>query len=100
MKKETQGDIAYQELRRRILIAQLEPNVRLKEDEWAKKLNVSRMAVRESLTRLLGEGLVESGEKGGYFVAEMTIEDIKNIRELREILELAAIRLAIQFINF
>lgn len=99
MKRETQGDTAYQELRRRILIGQLEPSARLKEDEWAKKLNVSRMAIRESLTRLLGEGLVESGERGGYFVAEMSIEDIKNLRELREIMELAAIRLLIDRIS-
>lgn len=95
MKKETQSEAAYQEIRRRILIGQQEPNARLKEDEWAKKLSVSRMAIRESLTRLLGEGLVESGEKGGYFIAEMSVEDIKNIRELREILESAALKLAI-----
>ncbi len=46
------------------------------------------MAVREALTRLLGENLVVFGEKGGYFVKSMTPNDIKEIRELRELLEL------------
>jgi DNA-binding GntR family transcriptional regulator len=53
------------------------------------------MAVREALTRLLGEGLVELGERGGYYVTEMTPEDVRQIRELREVLELAALRLAV-----
>jgi DNA-binding GntR family transcriptional regulator len=84
----------YQEIRRKILTGQLQANVRLKEDAWAKKLEVSRVAVRESLTRLLGERLVYVGEKGGYFVAAMTAADVRQIRELREILELGALRLA------
>jgi len=99
MKKDTQADLVYQELRRRILIGQIEPNSRLTEDLWAKKLTVSRMAVREALTRLYGEGLVQSGEKGGYYLAEMKCEDVVHIRELREILELAAVKLAIDRIT-
>jgi DNA-binding GntR family transcriptional regulator len=34
------------------------------------------------------------GEKGGYFVKSMTAEDVHQIRELREILELGALKLA------
>jgi DNA-binding GntR family transcriptional regulator len=84
----------YLELRRKILTAQLPANTRLKEDVWATKLNVSRMAVREALNRLLGERLVIFGKKGGYFVTPMTESSIRQIRELREILELGALRLA------
>lgn len=94
MKADSQATIVYQEIRRKVLTSQLQPKVRLKEDEWATKLNVGRMAVREALTRLLGEGLVEMGEKGGYYVSEMNREDIHQIREVREVLELAAVRLA------
>lgn len=90
----TQAETAYHELRRRILILELKPNERLKEEAWAERLNVSRAAIRESLTRLLGAGLVYSGERGGYFVTEMTAQDVQEIRELREILETAAFRLA------
>jgi DNA-binding GntR family transcriptional regulator len=73
---------------------QLAPNTRLKEDEWALKVQVSRMAIREAINRLLGEGLLKVGEKGGYFVKPMTPEDVMQIRELREVLEIGAIRLA------
>lgn len=94
MKSDSLALKAYTEIRRKILSAQISPKTRLKEDYWAKKLSVSRMAIRESLTRLLGEQLVTLGAKGGYFVNSLTSEDISQIRELREILELGALRLA------
>ena len=84
---------AYNDIRKKIVSQQLAPNTRLKEDEWALKVQVSRMAIREALNRLLGEGLLKVGEKGGYFVKPMKVDDVKQIRELREILEIGAIRL-------
>lgn len=57
------------------------------------------MAVRESLTRLLGEGLVTLGEKGGYFVTSFTQAGLYQLRELREILEVGALRLALDKVS-
>jgi DNA-binding GntR family transcriptional regulator len=94
MKIESLAHKAYTELRKKILSAQIPPDTRLKEDYWAKKLSVSRMAVRETLTRLLGEQLVSLGPKGGYFVNSFNQQDMAQIRELREILEIGALRLA------
>jgi DNA-binding GntR family transcriptional regulator len=90
----SQSDQAYDEIRRRILILEIRPEQRLKEEEWASKLNVGRLAVREALTRLYGESFVTRGEKGGFFAAAMTPEDVHEIRGLREILEVGALRLA------
>lgn len=94
MAEETQAEMAYRELSHRILIQEIAPNERIKEEFWAGRLNVSRAAIRESLTRLLGEGLVRPGEKGGFFASELTNEEIRQIREVREILETAAFELA------
>lgn len=94
MKTDSLSTKVYLDIRKKILSSQLPPGTRLKEDVWAKKLEVSRMAVREALNRLHGEKMVISGAKGGYFVTEMTAEDVHEIRELREILELGALRLA------
>lgn len=94
MKNESLALKAYTEIRQKILSSQIAPKTRLKEEFWAKKLSVSRMAIRETLTRLLGEQLVTLGPKGGYFVSSLTPADIAEIRELREILELGALRLA------
>lgn len=99
MKSDSLALKAYTEIRRKILSAQISPKTRLKEDFWAKKLSVSRMAVRETLTRLLGEQLVTIGPKGGYFVSSLGPGDIEQIRELREVLELGALRLAVNKIT-
>ncbi|RPE09285.1 GntR family transcriptional regulator [Chitinophaga lutea] len=96
MKTDSLANKVYIDLRRKILSNQLVPGMRLKEDVWAKKTDVSRMAVREALNRLLGENLVVFGEKGGYFVKSMTPDDIREIRQLRELLELGALRMAFQ----
>ena len=91
---QTQAQQAYDEIRRRILILEIRPEERLKEEEWGRKLNIGRLAVREALTRLHGEALVTRGAKGGFFVATMTAKDVHEIREIREVLEVAAVRLA------
>ena len=94
MAEKTQKKLAYQELQRRILILDVMPNERLREEDWAAKLQVSRAAIREALTQLLGEGLVRAGERGGYFVTRMSETDLHQIRELREVFETAAFSLA------
>lgn len=99
MKEDSLSNRAYTELRKKILSNQLTSGTRLKEDEWSKKLDVNRMAIREALTRLLGEQLIVQGEKGGFFVKTLTLEDSHKIRELREILEVGALRLLIQKIT-
>lgn len=96
MKNDSLSFKVYSELRRKILSNHLVSGIRLKEDYWATHLNVNRMAVREALNRLLGENLVVFGKKGGYFVKSLTPEDVKEIREVREIIELGALRLIFQ----
>jgi len=93
MKTDSQAGKAYSELRKKILTNQLRPGVRLKEDSWSKNTGVSRMAVREALTRLLGEGLVVQGEKAGYYIKPMTKADVVELRELREVLEIGALKM-------
>lgn len=93
MKEDSFANKAYLEIRRKILSSQILPNTRLKEDAWAQKIEVGRMAVREAMTRLLGEGLLTQGEKGGYYVAGLTKADIEETRELRQILETGALEL-------
>jgi DNA-binding GntR family transcriptional regulator len=94
MAERTQADSAYHELSQRILILEIPPDERIVEEFWADKLGVNRSAIREALTRLLGEGLVRRGERGGFFVSEMTDAEIHEIREVREIFETAAFTLA------
>ena len=42
------------------------------------------------------ENLVAQGEKGGFYVKALTKDEVQEIRELREVLELGAIRLSLK----
>src|SRR5688572_29979126 len=94
MAERTLAESAYNELSHRILASEIPPGERIVEEFWADKLHANRSAVREALTRLLGEGLVRQGERGGFFVSEMSDGEIHEVREVREILETAAFQLA------
>ena len=96
MKPNSLSHTVYLEIRKKILSHQIPSGTRLIEGDWAKKLKVSRTAVREALTRLLGEHLVVMGERGGYYIKSITADNVREIREIREILEVGALRLAIE----
>jgi len=93
MKEDSLAYKVYLEVRKKILSSQLPGGSRLVENFWADKMSVSRVAVREAFMRLAGESLVEFGGKGGCFVKSMTIDDVKEIRELREVLEIGALKI-------
>lgn len=82
---------AYERLRRILILQQVPEGVRLRESEWTKRLNVNRSALREAFARLEAEGLVEAGEKTGYFVPVLVMEDIAQVIVVRIALEGAAI---------
>jgi DNA-binding GntR family transcriptional regulator len=84
-------DLAYEQLRRILILQQVPAGVRLRESEWTKRLNVNRSALREAFARLEAEGLIEVGDKTGYFVPVLTMEDISQVIVVRIALEGAAI---------
>lgn len=72
------------------------PGMRLNLDSIAATLGVSRMPVRASLRQLEGEGLVTIHPYRGATVSVLTEEQIAEIYEIRQILELYLLELAMQ----
>ncbi len=70
-----------------ILDGRLAPGARLGEAELAGHLGVSRTPVREALSRLGAEGLVEHVPNRGARVATWTVAEIESVFELRSALE-------------
>jgi len=62
----------------------------------AKEYATSPTPVRDALGRLRQEGLVTRGPGRGYRVAPLTLADVRELAELRYILESGVVRLAIQ----
>ncbi|WFU39500.1 GntR family transcriptional regulator [Bradyrhizobium sp. CB82] len=67
---------------------------RLREEEVAQRLNVSRTPVREALGRLAARGFVQPAAGRGVIVRDLDISEVLELYTMREILEGAAARLA------
>lgn len=83
------------QLREEILSAQLPAGSRLLETELAERFGVSRGPIRDALTELAREGLVEDLPRRGTFVAALTETDLEEVYWLRRAIEEAAVRLAV-----
>jgi DNA-binding GntR family transcriptional regulator len=84
----------YGVLRERILAGELEGGTRLHQENISEELGVSRTPVREALTRLAAEGLVELLPNRGARVAAVTLADMQAAYQARLGLEPFAARLA------
>jgi DNA-binding GntR family transcriptional regulator len=81
-------------LRALILTGEYGPDERLIEEQLAERLGVSRTPVRQALTMLEAEGLVEIAPNRGAAVCSFSIEDVWDIYDLRAVLEGHAARRA------
>ncbi|MEU8896163.1 GntR family transcriptional regulator [Nocardia sp. NPDC048505] len=87
-------DHAYRVLKRRIVEVELRPGARLVERDLAAELAVSRIPLREALRMLAAEGLVLLVPHKGALVASFSPADVRDLFDIREVLESLAARLA------
>lgn len=85
------ADRTYQIVRDEILTNRLPPGSRLVIVELAQRLGVSRTPVKDALSRLAAEGLVEDVPRKGYYVTRLDAQDIVDLIDARLIVELAAV---------
>lgn len=78
-------------LREMILRRELEHGERLVEETLATRFDVSRGPIRDAFRQLEGEGLLQTRRRGIYVVG-LTTDDIVDLYDLREALELLAVR--------
>ncbi len=81
-------------LRQLILEGEYGPGERLIEEQLAERLGISRTPVRQALTMLEAEGLVEITPNKGAVVCSFGIEEVRDVYDLRAVLEGHAARRA------
>lgn len=79
-------------LRSRIMLLEFDEGEHLKETNLAKEFNISRGPVREAIIKLEQEGLVSTSSNGRTLVSKFDIVYIKNLYEVRILLEKYAIQ--------
>ncbi|HHY33544.1 MAG TPA: GntR family transcriptional regulator [Firmicutes bacterium] len=83
-------------LREDIVSLRLPPGTRLAVDSLAERFGVSRTPVRDALNALVEEGLVMLAPRVGYYVVELSVQDVEEIADIREMIELYALRRAMK----
>jgi DNA-binding GntR family transcriptional regulator len=94
MRDMTATDGAYEHLKRLILTGGLAPGEELREGALTESSGFGRTPVREALRRLVQEGFVEVRPRQGYRVAVVTLASVRDLFEMRLLLEPAAAELA------
>lgn len=88
LKKATLAEQAYEAVKEMILTGELQPGQELPEEKLAAELGISRTPLREALKRLAVDALIDIRKTRPAIVAEFTHEDVKEIMEIRRILEI------------
>jgi DNA-binding GntR family transcriptional regulator len=94
-KKSTRVDLACQALRQAIIEQALPPGTKLPEDELGIRFGMSRTLVREVLAQLQSEGLVDAPPRRTATTAKPTLDQAREIFEIRRMLEREVVRLVI-----
>jgi DNA-binding GntR family transcriptional regulator len=85
------ADLVVRTLRDRVLDGELAPGARIGQEEIARELSVSRIPVRDALSRLAHEGLVTVVPRSGATVTRFDHAELVEIYRIREVLEPLAV---------
>ncbi|MBV9169322.1 MAG: GntR family transcriptional regulator [Chloroflexi bacterium] len=88
------ADRAYAAIKAAVIRCELEPGLAVTEAQLATQFRVGRAAVRAALKRLCQERLVEVALRQRYRIAPITIRHVKELFEVRALLEPSAARSA------
>ncbi|MDF1477681.1 FCD domain-containing protein [Leifsonia sp. H3M29-4] len=93
---ETISGEVRESLRADIFAAQWAPGTRLQIGELSARYAASSTVVRDALTRLAGEKLLQFQPNRGYYIAEYTLDELRDIGELRCRIEEYGLTLSIE----
>ena len=87
MPKTNLKTLAYNKIRQKIVTCEYAPGTFLNEEILTEALGLSRTPIRDALSRLEQEGLIEIRPKRGITVKSLTVSDINMIFEVRNLYE-------------
>lgn len=88
------NDKAYGLLKNEILLCRLEPGAEIPEGMLAQRYTLGKAPIRHALGRLRQEQFVVTRGRLGNIVAPITLQDVREVFQLRLLLEVEATRLA------
>ena len=89
----------YEEIKHDIITCKLAPGEPLSENQFIDRFKVSKTPIREALTLLVQDGLVEYTPNRGFMVTNVSVSDIQEIFDARIFFESEMFRLAVKNIS-
>lgn len=89
----------YEQIKHDIITCKLAPGEPLSENQFLERFGVSKTPIREALTSLVQDGLVEYMPNRGFTVTTVSVADIQEIFEARVFFEAELFRLAVKKIS-
>ncbi len=93
----TQTSMAIEQLRAEIISGRLKPNEKLRVKPLMQRYGFSSSALREALSRLVTDGLVEAVDQRGFRTKPASREQLIDITETRVTVESVALQRSIEF---
>jgi DNA-binding GntR family transcriptional regulator len=86
---------AYRLIKEQIITTRLPPDAVVQEAALMVELGLGRTPIREALKQLEAERLIMISPRRGAFVAGIAISDLSDIQEVRSVLDVLCVRLAV-----
>lgn len=84
--------MAYKHLKKYIITYRLQPGQRLEHEYLKHVIGVSTTPIREAMNQLAKEGYIYQIKNKGFFVTILTADELKNLYEIRQALEIFALK--------
>lgn len=91
---QTSKSLVYKQLRRSIMMGHRQPGERLDTESIASEYQISVTPVRDALQMLSHEGLIDIRSRSGYFVARITLKKLRDLLDIRRLLEITSVERA------
>jgi DNA-binding GntR family transcriptional regulator len=87
----TLQEAVFQELEKAIISGKMHPGQKISTEDIAQRMGVSRIPVREAMARLAERGFITTVPKKGSVINELSRDNLKEILDLRLMLECKAV---------
>ena len=94
--KQSKSALVYEYLVEGIITGVWKPGDQLSDKDIAETLGINRLSVRESLSRLIQDGIVEQKRWKGYYIAKISPQDVLSLVQVRVALEQLALKLLLE----
>ena len=88
IKVPTLSELAYQSIKDQILACRIRPGEKINIDKYAATLGISTTPIREALSKLQQEGLVQYVPRTGWKISKISQHEFQDLREIKALLEI------------